>query len=296
MTTLSSSPGREVEGQPWHHSRVFAWMLWTLVVTLAFAVPLAELVVHSTRSELYSYLPLGPFIAGYLLLLRRSTLPREYSTSLSGGVLFSGLAGAAIAAAWTWGSGLSTNDTLALETLAYVCMVLAGGFLFLGSRWMAAAGFSVAFLVFLVPPPDALVRTLEHGSVLGSAEGAALLFRLTGTPLVREGTVFVIPGIVLEIARECSGINSTWVLFIVGLVTSNLFLKTRWSRLVLVTFIVPLAIVRNSVRILTIGLLCVHIGPHMINSYIHRSGGPLFFALSLVPLVLLLLWLRRLQP
>ena len=45
--------------------------------------------------------------------------------------------------------------------------------------------------------------------------------------------------------------------------------------------------------ILVIGLLCVHIGPHMIDSPIHHRGGPLFFALSLVPLFLLLWWLRR---
>jgi hypothetical protein len=31
----------------------------------------------------------------------------------------------------------------------------------------------------------------------------------------------------------------------------------------------------------------------MINSPIHRRGGPLFFALSLIPLLLLLWWLRR---
>jgi exosortase/archaeosortase family protein len=83
------------------------------------------------------------------------------------------------------------------------------------------------------------------------------------------------------------------VLFVVGLVASNMFLKATWARVVLVAFIVPLAIVRNSVRILTVGLLCVHIGPHMINSYIHRRGGPIFFALSLVPLFALLLFLKR---
>ena len=31
----------------------------------------------------------------------------------------------------------------------------------------------------------------------------------------------------------------------------------------------------------------------MIDSPIHHRGGPLFFALSLVPLFLLLWWLRR---
>jgi hypothetical protein len=42
-----------------------------------------------------------------------------------------------------------------------------------------------------------------------------------------------------------------------------------------------------------IGELCTHIGPQMINSPIHRHGGPLFFVLSLIPFFLLLIFLRR---
>jgi exosortase/archaeosortase family protein len=83
------------------------------------------------------------------------------------------------------------------------------------------------------------------------------------------------------------------VLFITSLLASHIFLKTRWRRIVLVAFVIPLGILRNGFRILVIGLLCVHVGPHMVNSVIHHRGGPLFFALSLIPLFLLLVWLRR---
>jgi exosortase/archaeosortase family protein len=83
------------------------------------------------------------------------------------------------------------------------------------------------------------------------------------------------------------------VLFITSLLASHLFLKSPWRRIVLVAFVIPLGIVRNGFRILVIGLLCVHIGPYMIDSVIHHQGGPLFFALSLVPLVLFMAWLRR---
>jgi exosortase/archaeosortase family protein len=98
---------------------------------------------------------------------------------------------------------------------------------------------------------------------------------------------------VLQVAKECSGIHSSWVLFITGLLASHLFLRTRWRKIVLVAFVIPLGILRNGFRIFVIGMLCVHIGPYMIGSMIHRQGGPFFFALSLVPLFLLLLWLRR---
>jgi exosortase C (VPDSG-CTERM-specific) len=293
MNSFSSSPARDVDDQSRLHRCVVAWTSWTLVATVAFATRLVDLVAYSSRSELYSYIPLVPFVSGWLVWSRREAFKAGTRPAPAAGAAICLVAAAALALDVSMRGRLSLNDHLALTTAAYVALVLAGGFLFLGRSWMAAAAFPAAFLFFLVPVPDAVVRVVENGSVLGSAEVSALLFRLTGTPLVREGTVFALPGIVLEIARECSGINSSWVLFVVGLVASNMFLKATWARVVLVAFIVPLAIVRNSVRILTVGLLCVHVGPHMINSYIHRSGGPLFFALSLVPLFALLVFLKR---
>ncbi len=57
--------------------------------------------------------------------------------------------------------------------------------------------------------------------------------------------------------------------------------------------VIPLAVLRNGFRVFTIGELCVHIGPQMIDSPIHHQGGPLFFILSLVPFLLLLYLLIR---
>ena len=97
----------------------------------------------------------------------------------------------------------------------------------------------------------------------------------------------------LEVARECSGIRSTIVLFITSVLASNLFLQSTSRRIALVALVIPLAIARNGFRILVIGLLCVHIGPHMIDSFIHHRGGPIFFVLSLIPLSFVLFLLRR---
>ena len=202
-----------------------------------------------------------------------------------------GIGFAALAAAIAWKGSLSLNDHLALMALSFVSFVAAGGFLFLGSKWMAAAAFPVAFLIFMVPLPDAAADWLEKASVVASAEAAALFFSVTGTSLVRHGTVFELPGIVLRVGQECSGIRSSWVLFITSLLASHLFLTSRWRKIVLVAFVIPLGVLRNGFRILVIGLLCVHVGPQMIDSPIHHRGGPIFFALSLVPLYLLAWWL-----
>ena len=60
-------------------------------------------------------------------------------------------------------------------------------------------------------------------------------------------------------------------------------------------FVIPLAVLRNGFRIFTVGEMCVNFGPQMINHWIHRKGGPIFFGLSLVPLFLLLLALYRFE-
>ena len=82
--------------------------------------------------------------------------------------------------------------------------------------------------------------------------------------------------VVLEVGQECSGIRSSWVLFISSILASYLFLTTSWRKVALVAFVIPLGILRNGFRILVIGLLCVHIGPHMIESPIHHRGSGIY--------------------
>jgi exosortase C (VPDSG-CTERM-specific) len=274
-------------------SRLHRFAGYIVLLTLLFVQPLSRLMLYAAQSDLHSHILLVPFIAGYLLYVRRGRLAASYRSSIAGTVAMGVIGIAALVARIEWRGTLSSNDELALMALAFVSFVAAGGFLILGSQWMAAKAFSVAFLIFLVPLPDAAVDALEKASMLASAEAAAQYFSIAGTPVVRDGTVFELQGIVLRVAQECSGIRSSWVLLITSLLASHLFLKTRWRKIVLVAFVIPLGIMRNGFRILVIGLLCVNIGPHMIDSVIHHRGGPFFFALSLVPLFLLLLWLRR---
>jgi exosortase C (VPDSG-CTERM-specific) len=263
------------------------------VITLAFVQPLTRLLLYTAQSELLSYLPLVPFVAGYLFYVQRRASSVPHRGSIIGAAIVCSIGVTALIAGIADRECLSVNDFLALMALSYLSLAVAGGFLFLGSKWMAAAAFPIAFLIFLVPLPDRAMNLLETASVLASADVAALFFTITSTPVLRDGTVFALPGIVIRVAQECSGIHSSWVLFITSLVACHLFLNSSWRRIILVAFVIPLGIVRNGFRILVIGLLCVHIGPHMIDSPIHHQGGPIFFVLSLVPLVLFLAWLRR---
>jgi exosortase C (VPDSG-CTERM-specific) len=276
--------------------RVGGSVVYLVLLTLLFIQSLSKLMLYAAQTYSLSHILLVPLISCYLLYIRRGQLLTVYRSSIAGTVAVSGIGIAALVSAIEWRGSLSVNDELALMAFAYVSFIAAGGFLFLGLKWMGAAAFPIAFLIFMIPLPDAAVIWLEDASANASAEAAAMYFNIVGTPLVRHGTLLELPGIVLRVALECSGIHSSLMLFITSLIGSQLFLRTWWGRIALVAFVIPLGILRNGFRILVIGLLCVHLGPQMINSYIHRHGGPIFFALSLIPFFLLLLWLRRREP
>jgi exosortase C (VPDSG-CTERM-specific) len=277
------------------------WRLWggacvAIVLVAAFAQPLLTLIRYAAGSQLYSYILLVPVVSAYLLYVRRNQLPKIHVTDLpiASACLAAGLS---VLAFTYWsdfaGRASADNGYLVLMTFSLLCFFAAGGFFFLGRRWMRAASFPLTYLIFMVPMPDAMADVLETASKYASAEVANLLFHLSGTPFLRAGLFFQLPNITMEVAQACSGIRSSWVLFMTSILAANLFLRTPWRRFALVVFVIPLAILRNGLRILVIGLLCVNVGPQMIHSLIHRRGGPVFFLLSLIPFLLILWWLRR---
>ena len=272
--------------------RFMGWCIYLVILCGAFALPLREFITYARHSDVHSYVLLIPFVTTYLIYIRWKHLARELSSSW-GFALLSAAAGTGALLASLHFTKLGQNDYMTLIAFSFVCFVMAGTFLFLGSKWARSAMFPLFFFAFMIPLPEAAVDSLENASKEASAEVAKWLFLISGTPFLREGTLFQLPGITITVAKECSGIRSSLVLVITSLLAANMFLRTTWRRALLVCAVIPLGLLRNGLRILFISLLCVHIGPEMINSVFHRRGGPFFFAASLIPLFLLLWWLRR---
>ena len=243
--------------------------------------------------DLHSHVILIPLVCGYLLAIGRKGLAwdsRPAPGSAAGVILLTvALALGAAAAGSVW----SAVDAIAIDVATFVGCVWGLGLGFLGRGWMRSAAFPMGFMIFMIPLPDAAVEFLEQFLIVGSAWLSELVFRLGGVPVFRSGQVLEIPGITLRVAESCSGIRSTWVLLITSLLVGHMFLPPGIGRPALVALVVPLGILRNALRIFVIGWLCVTYGPDMIDSWIHRHGGPIFFAASLIPLFSMAWWLRR---
>ena len=157
------SPAKEnVIGEPKAaaaNKRFIGWCIYLLVLCGAFALPLREFVTYARRSDVHSYVLLIPFVTAYLIFIRRNHLSRELSSAW-GLALLSAVAGAGALLASLHFAELGQNDYMTLIALSFVCFVIAGTFLFLGSKWARSAMFPLFFVAFMIPLPEAAVDFL----------------------------------------------------------------------------------------------------------------------------------------
>ncbi len=102
-----------------------------------------------------------------------------------------------------------------------------------------------------------------------------------------------IPGLDIEVARECSSIRSSLMLIVTTMVLAHLFLRSRWRKILLIAAVIPLSVAKNGLRIVTIGVLGTRVDPGFLNGKLHHNGGILFFGLSVVSVGAVLWVLRR---
>lgn len=272
-------------------SRLRLFAIGSALLIAAFAVSLLDLFGYCLREDLFSYILLVPFVSGYLISSDMRDLEMTYFQATGLAVMLSGLSGIFLALSFCHAEPVGV---LALRTLAFVFGWNSLAIWALGGRFMRGIAFPAAFLLFMTPLPPDLVNWIEHCLQHASAEAASWLFSLTGIPNFRMGLSFQLPNITIEVAPECSGIRSTLALLITSLVAGKILLKRPWYRASLALLVIPLGIFRNALRIVALGWLCTRYGADMIHSPIHHRGGPVFFAISLLPLLAMLVVFRML--
>lgn len=187
----------------------------------------------------------------------------------------------------------SSRAGLTVQVSTLVSLWIGGFLLFYGQSALIAALFPVALLVFMNPVPDLLLNAVIALLQRGSAEGVAMLFTLTGTPFYREDFVFALPGVVIHVTEECSGIRSSIALMLTALLAGHVYLTKALSKALLTAAILPIALVRNALRIVSITLLSIHVHPSFLTGRLHNDGGIVFFILALALLTRALVLIRR---
>lgn len=275
---------RWIAGRGPHTYAIIFWFLSLLL----FREPLTSLARLSFHDELASHVLLIPLISAFLIWLERKQIFRSPRYCPSAGVPLLLLA----AVLWVPSSSLNQADRLSAVAALIALVWIAGFILFYGITSFQAAAFPLLFLLLMSPLPAAFTAHVVSILQKGSAETCYALFRVAGVPVVRHGFLFSLPGVDIEVAEQCSGIHAGLSLFIAGLVAQHFLLRGAWKKASFILCILPIAIFKNAVRIVTISWLGIHVNPDFFHGALHRRGG-LPFSLVALAMMAILLWLLR---
>jgi exosortase len=289
MTTQNTLAFR---GRPAEHHLCF--LIFGVLSLIVLWAPLARVFTLALHDDRYSHLLIVPLISVALVCLDRKTIfSGLHYSPLEGAPLFLG----GIMACWlsrgASSSRFDSNQHLSLIVCGLIATWMAGFVLCYGTHCFHTALFPSLFLLLMIPLPVVVIDKTVLALQKGSAAVAYGLFRMVGVPVLWSGFKFELPGVNIEIAKECSGIRSSISLLITGIVAGHVFLKSGWRKIVLSLLTVPIAIVKNAVRIVTISWLGVYVNPDFLYGKLHHYGGVPFALIGLAILAPTLLIVQK---
>lgn len=146
----------------------------------------------------------------------------------------------------------------------------------------------ISYFVWILPIPWNLVQApaLEWLKAFDAAQTVNIVGWL-GVPAVLHGTFIYLPGMGLEVADSCSGIESMRALLILSIAYAYLLPISPIGRLAIVASALPVAALSNLLRIVITTLLAYQVGPAALDSWFHQLAGTFNFVLSLLLLGLI---------
>ena len=283
--TLAVDSRRGASALQWRH------VLPTLIVLLAtllfvYRDTASAMVGIWERSDTFAHAYLVLPIVLWLIWRRRDALSAMQPQPSAWVLVPMGV----VAFAWLLGDLATVN---ALAQFALVGLLVSTVPLLLGLRITRAIAFPLAFSFFAVPFGEFLMPNL----IGWTADFTVLALRLTGIPVFREGTQFVIPSGTWSVVEACSGVRYLIASFMVGTLYAYLNYRSPVRRLVFIGISLLVPIVANWIR----AYLIVMVG-HLSSNQLaagadHLIYGWLFFGVVIGALYIIgATWSEPEQP
>jgi exosortase len=112
-------------------------------------------------------------------------------------------------------------------------------------------------------------------------------------PVAQDGTRLTIPGLTIEVARECSSIRSSLMLVVTTMVLTQTLLRSTWRKALVSALAIPLSVAKNGLRIFVLAILATHVDRTFLTGRLHHQGGIIYFLIALVAILLFIRIARR---
>ena len=267
------------------------FLLLTAASILLSIGPLSRTAELSLKSDAHTHILLILPLCGALAFMQPKRALRDESQPVVGYVLLS--AAIVIGAIAKWGLHVAQADfSLCLSMFALVTWWIGSLIICYGSNVVREYLFQLLLLYWLVPLPDLAVDSIVAALQILSAYAARILLVVGGIPVTQDGTLLSMASLDVDVAPQCSSIRSSLMLVITTMVLAHLFLRSTWRKALLIVAAIPVAALKNGLRIFTLVEIGTRFDPQIFDSDLHHRGGIVFFAVS-VAITAGLLWMLR---
>jgi exosortase B len=180
-----------------------------------------------------------------------------------------------------------TQDVLPVEVLS-VIPALAGCIL-ISAGWsvLRVLAFPIGFLLFAVPAPDWAIDSATVPLKVLISDMVTRVLYAAGYPIAQNGVMIMIGTYQVLVKDACSGMNSIFALSAIGVFYAYAF---RWESkvrsILLLAAIIPITIVANFIRVITLVLIAYYGGVDMLEGTVHDLTGIGLFVVAVALLFL----------
>ncbi|MBN2590397.1 MAG: exosortase [Sedimentisphaerales bacterium] len=226
------------------------------------------------QSDEYSSGLLVPFIAGYIIWLRRKEiLSVPVKPSIWGLFLFI-LAQAMrlFGLFFLFGSA---------ERISIVFSIAAIVLLLFGWKLLMKVSTVILFLFLMLPWPNRIHAAVSLPLQQVSTASAVFCLEVLGFDILREGNVIHIGNAVVAVAEACNGLRMITAFFVITGLVALLVNRTWWEKLIVLISSVPVAFLCNTLRLAITAIIFTWIkGPYWEKIF-HDFGGYAMMPLAL---------------
>ena len=237
----------------------------------------------------YSHGPLIPFGSFLVIWLRRKQIfEGEIRVDWRGLVFVVG----ALLMHWLGAKMQQTRISL----MSLIVLIWSIPFYLFGWRLAKNIIFPCAFLIFCIPLNflDVIAFPLR---ILSTKIAVSMLDGF-GIEAVRQGTAILIPSMPtgMDVADPCSGLRSLLAMTALTALYANIFMPTFIKKWILFIASIPLAVIGNIARIVTIAFVAEALGAKPALGLYHDYSGYILFAAAITAMVVFGELLKKFEP
>jgi len=189
-----------------------------------------------------------------------------------------------------------TFGLLGLQATAVFATLLLLAFFYWGPQAVRQRWVPIAYLAFLIKPPDIVVVQLTQPLKITISEAAVAILHAGGYPVAGSGVLIQVAQYELLVQQACAGLGSLLTLLAMGLIYVYLTRPpSRTHVVVLLLSVVPLAVLANLLRVIILVLLTYHVGDDVAQSFAHDMAGMFTFVMAMLGMLLVDMGLDRWQ-